>query len=176
MGFRFRKSIRVLPGVRINLSGKGASLSVGRPGATVNFSQRGTRVTAGLPGTGLSWSQQLGRGRAPQRSQSGNRTESLSAILGRLTREVPQQPDVVAALQRACDLIAQQHYAEAIGSMREVAAMGTSRWHVDVERFSTALETQVLSVSRRKSNGPRWVLCLLIAVIMVAAVAASLLW
>ncbi|HEX9449000.1 MAG TPA: DUF4236 domain-containing protein, partial [Dongiaceae bacterium] len=59
MGFRFRKSIRLAKGLRINLSKGGASLSIGGQGATVNLSKRGTKVTAGLPGTGLSWSETL---------------------------------------------------------------------------------------------------------------------
>jgi hypothetical protein len=57
MGFRYRSSIRLAKGLRINLSKSGASLSVGRPGATVNFSKRGTRATVGLPGTGISYSE-----------------------------------------------------------------------------------------------------------------------
>lgn len=56
MGFRFRRSIRIFPGLRINLGKRGASLSVGGHGATVNLSARGTRTTVGLPGTGLSYS------------------------------------------------------------------------------------------------------------------------
>ena len=59
MGFRYRSSIRLARGIRINFSKSGASLSVGRPGATVNFSKRGTRATVGLPGTGLSWSTRI---------------------------------------------------------------------------------------------------------------------
>lgn len=54
MAFRFRKSIKIAPGIRLNIGKTGVSTSVGRPGATVNFSKRGTRVTAGIPGTGLS--------------------------------------------------------------------------------------------------------------------------
>lgn len=59
MGFRFRKSIKLLPGVRLNLSKSGVSTSIGRRGATLNFSERGTRGTVGLPGTGLSYSENL---------------------------------------------------------------------------------------------------------------------
>jgi len=59
MGFRFRKSVRLFPGVRLNFSTRGTSLSVGRRGATVNFSKRGTRLTLGLPGTGLSYQTNL---------------------------------------------------------------------------------------------------------------------
>lgn len=53
--FRFRQSIRLAPGVRINLGKRGASLSVGRPGATVNIGKKGLRTTVGAPGTGLSY-------------------------------------------------------------------------------------------------------------------------
>jgi hypothetical protein len=59
MGFRFRKSIRLFPGVRLNISKGGFSTSVGRPGATVNIGKRGVRGTVGLPGSGLSYSEML---------------------------------------------------------------------------------------------------------------------
>lgn len=56
MGLRIRKTLRLLPGVRINLSKSGASISVGGKGATVNIGAKGTRGTVGLPGSGLSYS------------------------------------------------------------------------------------------------------------------------
>ena len=59
MGFRFRKSFRLLPGIRINLSKSGVSTSIGKPGATINISERGTRGTVGIPGTGISYSEKL---------------------------------------------------------------------------------------------------------------------
>jgi hypothetical protein len=62
MGFRFRRSVRLAPGIRINLSKNGASLSLGRRGATLNFSGRGTKATVGLPGSGLSYSEMLQNG------------------------------------------------------------------------------------------------------------------
>lgn len=67
MGFRFRKSISIIPGVRVNLSKSGVSTSVGKPGATVNFSTRGTRTTIGLPGTGVSYSDTSKPGQAGSR-------------------------------------------------------------------------------------------------------------
>lgn len=60
MGFRFRKSFKILPGVRINLGKKGiTSVTVGKRGASVNFGKRGTNANIGIPGTGLSYSQRL---------------------------------------------------------------------------------------------------------------------
>nr|VFJ98074.1 MAG: Protein of unknown function (DUF4236) [Candidatus Kentron sp. LFY] len=54
MGMRFRKSVKIAPGVKINFSGSGASMTVGPRGASVNVSSRGTYLNAGIPGTGLS--------------------------------------------------------------------------------------------------------------------------
>lgn len=70
MGFRFRRSVRILPGVRLNLSGGGASVSLGPRGFHYTVGSKGARVTAGIPGTGLSWSQYTPhsnlRSRAPE--------------------------------------------------------------------------------------------------------------
>ncbi len=55
MGLRFRRSLRILPGVRLNLGKRGASVSVGARGALLTFGKRGTRATVGIPGTGLSY-------------------------------------------------------------------------------------------------------------------------
>jgi hypothetical protein len=55
-GFRFRKSIGVLPGVKVNLSKSRVSTSLGGRGATVNVGADGRRmVTIGIPGTGMSY-------------------------------------------------------------------------------------------------------------------------
>lgn len=59
---RFRKSIKLAPGVRINLSKSGISTTLGGRGASVNIGKRGTRTTVGIPGTGLSFSQHVGGG------------------------------------------------------------------------------------------------------------------
>jgi hypothetical protein len=55
MGFRFRRSIRLLPGVRINIGKRGVSTSIGVRGAHVTLGHGQVRETVGLPGTGLSY-------------------------------------------------------------------------------------------------------------------------
>jgi len=55
MGFRFRRSIRLLPGIRINIGKRGASVSMGVRGAHITVGSTGTRTTVGVPGTGLSY-------------------------------------------------------------------------------------------------------------------------
>lgn len=59
MGLRLRKSVKIMPGLKINLSKSGASLTVGKAGACVNISSKGTRATVGMPGTGISYSTRL---------------------------------------------------------------------------------------------------------------------
>lgn len=60
MGLRFQKRLRLLPGVRLNLSKGGVSTSLGPRGADVNIGRDGVTANAGIPGTGLSYRQKVG--------------------------------------------------------------------------------------------------------------------
>jgi hypothetical protein len=55
MGFRFRRSIKILPGIRLNFGKRGISTSIGVRGAHVTFGKTRTRTTVGLPGSGMSY-------------------------------------------------------------------------------------------------------------------------
>jgi hypothetical protein len=55
--FRFRRSVRLLPGVRWNFGKRSSSLSFGVRGAHYTMGTRGSRTTVGIPGTGLSYTQ-----------------------------------------------------------------------------------------------------------------------
>ncbi|QDK35785.1 DUF4236 domain-containing protein [Sphingomonas sp. IC081] len=70
MGFRFSKRISILPGVRLNLSGSGASLSVGPRGASITMGKRGVYGNVGIPGTGLSYRERLDK---PSRRSTSSR-------------------------------------------------------------------------------------------------------
>lgn len=55
MGFNFRKSLKIAPGVKLNITKQGiSSLSVGGKGARVNLGKKGTKTTLSIPKTGLS--------------------------------------------------------------------------------------------------------------------------
>lgn len=63
---RFRRSIKILPGVRLNLSKSGLGISVGPRGLKVGMDARGRKyISAGIPGTGLSSRQYLKPSAAP---------------------------------------------------------------------------------------------------------------
>ena len=55
MGWRFHRIKTILPGVRLNLSKSGVSVSFGVRGLHHTIGRTGTRTTIGLPGSGLSY-------------------------------------------------------------------------------------------------------------------------
>lgn len=60
MGLNFRKSIKILPGVKLNLSKSGVGLSTGVKGARVSLNSKGqARTTLGIPGTGIYYTKQV---------------------------------------------------------------------------------------------------------------------
>jgi hypothetical protein len=54
MTIRFRRRIKIVPGVWVNLNKGAPSLSVGEGPFTVNLRKNGARGTASLRGTGVS--------------------------------------------------------------------------------------------------------------------------
>lgn len=57
MGYGFRKSFKIAPGVRVNVGKKSVGISAGVKGLRYSVNSRtGSRVTASIPGTGLSYS------------------------------------------------------------------------------------------------------------------------
>ena len=75
MGLRFRKSINIGNGFRINFNKKSVGLSVGTKGARYTIYSEGRKTSSiGIPGTGLYWTE----------TKTGNNKDSnrKSNILG----------------------------------------------------------------------------------------------
>ena len=80
MGIRFRKSVRIAKGVRLNVSKSGVSASFGGHGFTTSVGKRGVRATAGIPGTGISYSTKVGGGsRSSARTSQAGPSKSQAA-------------------------------------------------------------------------------------------------
>lgn len=57
MGLRFHKSMKIAPGVKLNLNKKSTSITFGKKGLHHTISSTGKKTsTIGVPGTGLSYS------------------------------------------------------------------------------------------------------------------------
>ncbi len=87
MGFRFRRSVKLMPGVRLNVGLGRSSLTLGGRGATVNLSSRGARTTLGIPGTGLSWTSRTGSSSGRNRSTGGARGPTQRQLEAQARRE-----------------------------------------------------------------------------------------
>ena len=80
MGFRFRKSVKIAPGVRLNIGKKSVGISAGVKGARVSVNSSGRKTTTvGLPGTGLSYSktEKIGGSKTSTRSSSSNNAQPI---------------------------------------------------------------------------------------------------
>lgn len=66
MAMRFRRSIKLAPGVRWNFSGTGTSWTLGPKGASIGIGKRGTYLNSGIPGTGLFARTRLSGGTSQQ--------------------------------------------------------------------------------------------------------------
>lgn len=54
MGLRFRKSIKIAPGVKLNINKKSCSVTVGKRGAHYTINSKGKHTASvGIPGTGF---------------------------------------------------------------------------------------------------------------------------
>ena len=89
MGFRFRKSFKVAPGVRLNVGRKSASVSFGGKGlrTTVSTSGRRTR-TVSIPGTGISHVSTSGGKRANSHPHTSTQRKPASPLLLRICSKI----------------------------------------------------------------------------------------
>ncbi|UNP89277.1 DUF4236 domain-containing protein [Aeromonas encheleia] len=98
MGYRFRKTISILPGVRINLSNSTPSLSIGHRGASVTVGSRGTYANLGLPGTGLSYRTRLDQAASQSGSTARERAQSKEQLRNELLASIEQMEFAMAAV------------------------------------------------------------------------------
>lgn len=143
MGFRFRKSVKVLPGVKLNISKSGISTSVGRRGATVNFSKRGTRTTVGIPGTGISYSTMVGK------RKSGSGKSSMKSTKA-LRNEIMQEYGLTNAEMNRFEKQVKKH----------------------PRKFRSMSEEELVEYAkkRRKTSGSKTVLYIFLAIVLIGAI------
>lgn len=72
MGWRFRKSVTLLKGVKVNISKRGLSLTVGGRGHSLTFSKYGIYANASIPGTGIAYREKIAGGTTKQRKSSSS--------------------------------------------------------------------------------------------------------
>src|SRR5262245_1370933 len=97
MGFRFFKRVNILPGVTLNLSKSGGSVSAGPHGARVTVGPQGSRVTLGIPGTGLFYTTSFSLGKLKKIFRQWSETSE--------TAETPAPGDTPTLIQKTKPLV-----------------------------------------------------------------------
>lgn len=78
MGLRFRKSVKIAPGVKLNLGKKSAGLSFGTKGMRYSVNSNGRKTkSVGIPGTGISYSSSKGSRKSKTVKSSGGSGSSI---------------------------------------------------------------------------------------------------
>lgn len=108
MGFKFRRSIKIAPGIRVNLGHSSMGVSVGGKGYRYSVNTKGRRTTTlGMPGTGISYSVS---------STSGTKRKK-NASTANYDKWVKEQA-VQKQLER--DQLVVQHYVELIADLKSL--------------------------------------------------------
>lgn len=87
MGFRFRRSVKLAPGFKLNVGKRGASFSFGGRGGHVTVNTQGKVTTsAGIPGTGLSYVSTTSRHKGKRTSSGADPSNSFQSYKSRLQK------------------------------------------------------------------------------------------
>ena len=100
MGWRYRKSVTILPGVKVNFGLHSTSLSLGGQGFRTTYSSTG-RVTrsVGIPGTGLSYVTTSSRGSRNSTPRRPASAPVYSPLVGNGSPAIPAAGVDVAAIR-----------------------------------------------------------------------------
>jgi flagellar biosynthesis GTPase FlhF len=129
MAWRFRKSIRVLPGLRLNLSRRGVGYSFGTRGLRVSRGADGTyRRTVSMPGTGIYRTDTIQTNRKQRRAVASD-----------------QQPEHVSSEQAAT--------GSAVATSGELRSRPGLRWMKNHPKTSVAGAVLLLAVLASTGGG-----------------------
>lgn len=90
MSLRFRRSIRIAKGVRLNFSKSGVGVSAGPRGMKVGIGPRGAYRSIGIPGTGLYDFEYLSKG-SSKATKSAQQTTTVAQPAG---QTIPVPPEI----------------------------------------------------------------------------------
>lgn len=89
MAFRFAKSVKIAPGLKVNFGKRGVSLSAGVKGASVRVGSQGTYSNVSIPGTGISYRSRIDG--SPRAKGARRQQQRIDRQLQRLEEEMRRQ-------------------------------------------------------------------------------------
>lgn len=80
MGLRFKKSIKIVPGIKVNIGKNSVGISAGNKygGVSVN-SKTGVTKRTSIPGTGISYTERVSGTKAESNSQKSNSSQAKAS-------------------------------------------------------------------------------------------------
>ena len=94
MGFRFRKSINLGGGFKVNLSKSGVGYSWGTKGARITKTAKGTkRTTLSIPGTGISYVSETSGKKHTQNRGTQTQSSQIKPAIGSHTKPPKKDND-----------------------------------------------------------------------------------
>ena len=159
MGMRFFKRARLLPGLSMNWSMGGPSMSFGPRGAKLTLSKRGLRSTAGIPGTGLYYTKEHATGR--RGGGQGDSSEAGLPVESKLNKGffarlfMPAEDKVMLD---ACKAFHEGRKGESLGLLRECPDKADAMYlagaiHMSKDEFAKAADCLKRAYSGRKNLG-----------------------
>ncbi len=118
---RFWRRFKIAPGVTLNISKTGFSVSIGPRGARYTIGTSGSRMTVGLPGTGLHYTHKFGSGAA---AKAADEAPEAAPELAPETAPAVEVPWVeLSEVEReqfvaACDAVAEGDEAGALEQLQ----------------------------------------------------------
>lgn len=132
MGFRYRKSIRLGGGFRINISGSGVGYSWGVPGYRITKTANGKiRQTASIPGTGLSYSTEESIYKSARKSALKEEPYTDTEVIQSTDRADYKDSDFKALMKRIVPLLGNR-------KMNEITALDIRDWQQRVKEMGEA--------------------------------------
>lgn len=139
MGFRFRKSFKLAPGIRMNVGKRGLSMSLGGRGGRVTLGSSGAYASAGIPGTGLSYGGRIGKSRPTSRRISPERVSSQQVFNVNAAVVVDDDGTVWLRDNVSNERISDEIFALAKRQhgdlLREILESGCARWNEDGDKL-----------------------------------------
>lgn len=150
MSWRFRKSFKVIPGVRLNLTRNGLSATLGAAPFSVNVGPKGTYANMSIPGTGIWDRERLDAPSRPSGIQPSSTDQPYLPALLRVPAPVPISPSPTEIRSASTELLT----SESLEHLRKLLTDAFNERDELTKEVSTATHEEN-TATRRYQNWER---------------------
>lgn len=145
MSWRFRKTFRVLPGIKLNLTARGLSATLGAAPFSVNVGPRGVYRNVSIPGTGI-WDRQRIGGPSPQSPGPESLADQDGAASFPVT--LPEPPPSTAIHSASTELLGSESMAHLRKLLKDA--------YEERETLTNEISAAAFDANKATSRHRRW--------------------